>query len=218
MRYSASRYVENISSTSTFGGALIAGRRNQIEPITALSFYTFGGIPRRFSPINIDATYRPQRTIFVNTRMDIDTSSGVVRDVSATVGYDTKLLKFFQTFYYTRAVDLIPSLQQYADDKGKEAGTLRGSQWSPSIFLGSRSRGPYGGASLFFDFENRRASRLTPLISSLYTIGYAYNCCSIALQYYTFNVGVRNENRFAFSFRLNGIGTFGTEQFGQGLR
>jgi LPS-assembly protein len=202
----------------TFGGALIAGRRNQIEPITALTFYTFGGVPRRFSPINIDATYRPQRTIFVNTRMDIDTTSGVVRDISASVGYDTRLVKFFQTFYYTRAVDLIPSLQQYADDKGKEAGTLRGSQWSPSIFLGSRSRGPYGGASLFFDFENRRASRLTPLISSLYTIGYAYDCCSIALQYYTFNVGVRNENRFAFSFRLNGIGTVGTEQFGQGLR
>jgi hypothetical protein len=40
----------------------------------------------------------------------------------------------------------------------------------------------------------------------------------LALQYYTFNVGVRHENRVAFSFRLNGIGTFGTEQFGQGLR
>jgi len=33
----------------TFGGALIPGRRNQIQPITALSFYTFGGVPRRFS-------------------------------------------------------------------------------------------------------------------------------------------------------------------------
>ncbi|MCA1590834.1 MAG: LPS assembly protein LptD, partial [Acidobacteria bacterium] len=54
----------------TFGGALTPGRRNQIEPITALSFYTFGGVARRFSPLNIDATYRPQRTIFFNTRMD----------------------------------------------------------------------------------------------------------------------------------------------------
>jgi hypothetical protein len=71
---------------------------------------------------------------------------------------------------------------------------------------------------MFFDFENRRVSRLTPLISSLYTLGYAYDCCSLALQYYTFNVGARNENRLAFSFRLNGIGAFGTEQFGQGLR
>ncbi|HEX6126399.1 MAG TPA: LPS assembly protein LptD [Pyrinomonadaceae bacterium] len=202
----------------TFGGALIPGRRNQIEPITALSFYTFGGVPRRFSPLNIDATYRPQKTIFVNTRMDVGVQGDGVRAASATIGYDTPLLKLFQTFYYTRAVDLIPSLRIYANQNGKEPGTLRGSQWSPSLFVGNREDGPYGGASLFFDFENRRAAQLSPLISSLYTVGYAYDCCSLAVQFYTFNVGVRNENRLVFSFRLNGIGAFGTEQFGQGLR
>ena len=231
----------------TFGGALIPGQRNQIEPITALTFYTFGGIPRRFSPLNIDATYRPQRTIFFNTRMDLGIQGDGLRDISASTGYQTRLLKIFQTFYYTRAVTLIPSLQQYCPasaDGGisassppvlggvaaasadgvvttttcKEAGTLRGSQWSPAIFIGNRDHGLYGGTSLFFDFENRRAARQTPLISSLYTIGYAYDCCSMALQYYTFNVGVRHENRFVFSFRLNGIGSFGTEQYGQGLR
>ncbi len=203
---------------SRFGGALIPGQRNQIEPISALSFYTFGGVPRRFSPLNIDATYRPQKTIYVNTRMDLGIQGDGLRAISATVGYDKGMVKFFQTFYYTRAVTLIPSLAQYANEAGKEAGTLRGSQWSPSVFIGNRDHGLYGGTSLFFDFENRRAARLTPLISSLYTLGYAYDCCSLSLQYYTFNVGVRRENRFVFSFRLNGIGTFGTEQFGQGLR
>jgi LPS-assembly protein len=201
-----------------FGGALSLGRRNQIEPITALTFYTFGGVPRRFSPINIDATYRPQRTIFVNTRMDVDTQNGDLRDISATVGYDTRLLKIFQTFYYTRAVTLVPSLQQFADRSGKEAGTLRGSQWSPSVFVGDRNRGYYGGVSLFFDFENRSGFRNSALISTLATVGYAFDCCSVTMQYSTFNVGVRRENRFVFSFRLNGIGTFGTQQIGQGLR
>ncbi|MEO6589791.1 MAG: hypothetical protein ABIP06_10850, partial [Pyrinomonadaceae bacterium] len=201
-----------------FGGALVPGQRNQIAPITALSFYTFGGVPRRFSPLNIDATYRPQKTIFVNSRMDLGFQGDGLRAISATVGYDTKLLKLFQTFYYTRAVTLIPSLQRYADANGKEAGTLRGSQWSPSIFLGNRNHGIYGGTSLFFDFQNRRTNRNTPLISSLFTLGYAYDCCSVAAQFYTFNVGVRRENRLVFSFRLNGIGSFGTEQFGQGLR
>ncbi|MBS1792513.1 MAG: LPS-assembly protein LptD [Acidobacteria bacterium] len=202
----------------TFGGALIPGQRNQIAPITALTFYTFGGIPRRFSPLNIDATYRPRKTIFANSRMDIGVRGDGLRALSATVGYDTRLLKIFQTFYYTRAVSLIPSLAQYADANGKEAGTLRGSQWSPSIFIGDRSRGLYGGTSLFFDFQNRRETKTSPLISSLFTIGYAYDCCSLALQYYTFNVGARRENRLVFSFKLNGIGAFGTEQFGQGLR
>lgn len=202
----------------TFGGALVPGQRNQIAPITAISFYTFGGVPRRFSPLNIDLTYRPQRTIFFNTRMDVGVPGDGVRAISATVGYDTPLFKVFQTFYYTRAVTLIPSLAQFADQNGKEAGTLRGSQWSPSVFIGNRDKGLYAGVSAFFDLENRRAARLSPLISSLYTVGYAYDCCSVAVQFYTFNVGVRNENRLLFSFRLNGIGAFGTEQFGQGLR
>ena len=202
----------------TFGGALIPGRRNQIEPITAVSFYTFGGVPRRFSPLNIDATYRPKRSIFLNTRMDVGVHGDGIRAASATIGYDASLLKVFQTFYYTRAVNLVPSLQIYANRDGREPGTLRGSQWSPSVFVGNRDKGLYGGTSLFFDFENRRAARLSPLISSLYTVGYAYDCCSMAVQFYTFNVGVRNENRVVFSFRLNGIGAFGTEQFGQGLR
>ena len=201
-----------------FGGALTPGRRNQIEPVTDLTFYTFGGVPRRFSPLNIDATYRPRKTIFVNTRLDFGVSGEGLRDVSSTLGYDTKLLKIFQTFYYTRAVTLMPSLAQYTNLAGKEAGTLRGSQYSPSIFLGDRDKGFYGGASLFFDFENRRALRFTPLISSLYTVGYAFDCCAVTLQYYTFNVGVRQENRFVFGFRLNGIGAFGTQQIGQGFR
>ena len=202
----------------TFGGALIPGRRNEIEPITALSFYTFGGVPRRFSPLSIDATYRPQKTVFVNTRLDYGIQGDGLRAISATVGYDSPLVKLFQTFYYTRAITLIPSLAQYATAAGKEAGTLRGSQWSPSLFVGNRDHGLYGGASFFFDFENRRAQGFSSRISTLYTVGYAYDCCSIALQYYTFNIGVRKENRFTFSFRLKGIGSFGTEQIGQGLR
>lgn len=202
----------------TFGGALIPGRRNQIEPMTALSFYSFGGVPRRLSPLNIDLTYRPQKTIFASTRMDVGLNRDGIRAVSATVGYDSSFIKLFQTFYYTRAVTLIPSLAQYANADGKEPGTLRGSQWSPSVFVGNRDKGIYGGYSFFFDFQNRRASRQNPLISSLVTVGYTYDCCSLAVQYYSFNVGVRKENKLVFSFRLNGIGSFGSEQFGQGLR
>ncbi len=195
----------------TFGGALIPGRRNQIEPITALSFYTFGGVPRRVSPLAIDLNYRPRRTIFANTRMDVGLNGDGIRAISATIGVERPLLKLFQTFYYTRAVTLMPSLAQYAGPGGKEPGTLRGSQWSPSIFVGNRDRGFFGGTSFFFDFQNRRASRQSPMVSALATVGYAYDCCSLVLQYYTFNIGVRKENRLVFSFRLNGLGSIGTE-------
>lgn len=200
-----------------FGGALVPGRRNQITPITELTFYTFGGVPRRFSPLNVEAIYRPLNTVFVSTKMDIGVQGDGLRNISATVGYDQKLIKFFQTFYYTRAVELVPSLRQFENRFGKEAGTLRGSQWSPAVFLGDKSDGFYGGTSLFFDFQNRRATKNSPLISSLFTTGYAFDCCAVSAQFYTFRVGVRRENSFVFSFRLNGIGAIGTEQFGQGL-
>jgi LPS-assembly protein len=198
-----------------FGGALTPGRRNQFYPINTLSGFSYGGVPRRFSPLNLEARYRPRADVFVDLRTDLDTRGGGVRALSATFGINRPLIQAFQSFYYTRAVELVPSLAQFADARGKEPGTLRGSQWSPSIFLGDRERGLFGGASFFFDFQQRPGTDGRSLISSTVTAGYSWDCCAVTVQNYTFNVGVRQENRLVFGFRLNGIGTFGTEQIGQ---
>lgn len=45
-----------------------------------------------------------------------------------------------------------------------------------------------------------------------------YDCCAIVAESYSFNLGVRKENRFIFSFRLNGLGTIGIELPGTGFR
>jgi LPS-assembly protein len=202
-----------------FGGALIPGRRNQFDPIDTLSAFTYGAVPRKFSPINIDVRYRPSQELFADFRSDIDTKGGGLRAMSATFGMTRSLVEAFSTFYYTRAVELVPSLQQYADAAGREPGTLRGSQWSPSVFLGNRERGLFGGVSLFFDFQKHPfAGSNRALISSTVTLGYAWKCCMITAQDFTFNVGLRNENRVVFAFRLNGIGTFGTEKIGQWVK
>jgi LPS-assembly protein len=201
-----------------FGGALIAGRRNQFYPLNTLSGFTFGGVPRRFSPLNVDARYRPTRRIFVDLRTDLDTRGGGLRALSTTFGLNRTLVQIFQSFYYTRAIELVPSQAKFADPRGLEAGTLRGSQWSPSAFLGNRENGLFGGASFFFDFQKRPGRENRSLISSTLTLGHAWDCCSVTAQLWTFNVGLRKENRLVFSFRLNGIGTFGTEQIGQHFR
>ena len=199
-----------------FGGALIPGRRNQFYPIDTLSGFTYGAVPRKFSPLNINVRYRPSQNLYADYRADLDTKGGGLRAMAATFGMQRKLIEAFSTFYYTRAVELVPSLQQYADAAGREPGTLRGSQWSPSIFLGNRERGLFGGLSLFFDFQKHPfAGSNRSLISSTATIGYAWKCCMVTAQDFTFNVGLRNENRIVFAFRLNGIGTFGTEKIGQ---
>ncbi len=201
-----------------FGGALIPGQRNQFYPINTLSGFSYGGVPRRFSPVNIEARYRPRADLFVDLRTDLDTRGGGLRSLSTTFGINRPLIQAFQSFYYTRAVELVPGLAQFADARGKEPGTLRGSQWSPSIFLGDRERGLFGGTSFFFDFQTRPGKGGSSLISSTVTLGYSWDCCAVTAQYYKFNVGVRQENRLVFSFRLNGIGTFGTEQIGQRFR
>jgi LPS-assembly protein len=212
----------------TYGGALVPGRRNQFYPINTFSGFTYGGVPRRFSPLNVEARLRtPTRAdseLFADVRTDIDTlgAGGGLRDLAVSFGLRRRAsvlraIEAFQTFYYTRAITLAPSLRQFSDRRGNEPGTLQGSQWSPSVFIGDRNRGLFGGASFFFDFQNR-PGKTSPLISSTVTVGQAWDCCSVVAQYFTFNVGLRNENRFVFSFRLNGIGSFGTEQIGQRFR
>ncbi|MDQ3134564.1 MAG: LPS assembly protein LptD [Acidobacteriota bacterium] len=201
-----------------FGGALIPGRRNQFYPINTFSGFTYGGIPRRFSPLYVEARYRPLADLFAEVRTNLDTRTAGVRDLAVSFGVNRRLVQAFQTFYYTRAITLAPSLEQFTDARGQEPGTLRGSQWSPSIFLGNRDRGVFGGASFFFDFQNRPGRGNSSLISSTVTLGYTFDCCAVTVQNYTFNVGLRRENRVVFSFRLNGIGAFGTEQIGQNLR
>lgn len=199
-----------------FGGALIPGRRNQFYPIDTFSGFSYGAVPRKFSPVNVDVRYRPSEHLFADFRTDLDTRVGGLRAMAATFGLNRALIQAFSTFYYTRAVDLVPELQQFADGRGLEPGTLRGSQWSPSVFLGNREKGLFGGLSLFFDFQNHPfAGSNRSLISSTATIGYTWKCCSVTAQQSTWNVGLRNENRFVLAFRLNGIGTFGTEKIGQ---
>lgn len=202
----------------SFGGALIPGQRNQFYPINTFSGFSYGGVPRRFSPLNIEARYRPSRDVWADARTDLDTQRGGLRTLALSFGLNRPLVKAFQTFYYTRAISLAPSLQTFKDARGLEPGTLRGSQWSPSIFLGKTDRGLFGGLSLFFDFQNRPGNGDSSLISSTVTAGYAWDCCAVTFQNYSFNVGLRDENRFVFSFRLSGIGTFGTEQIGQQFR
>jgi len=201
-----------------FGGALITGRRNQFYPLNTLSGFVYGGVPRRFSPVNVDARYRPRRDLFADFRTDLDTQGGGIRSLSTTFGLSKSTIQVFQSFYYTRAIALSGSLAQFADARGFEAGTVRGSQWSPAVFLGNRDRGLFGGASFFFDFQKRPGRGDSSLISSTVTLGHTWDCCAVTAQFSTFNVGLRKENRVVFSFRLNGIGSFGTEQIGQRFR
>lgn len=204
----------------TFGGALIPGRRNQFFPINTFSGFTYGGVPRRFSPVNLQVRFRPDPLFFTDARLNLDARArGGLRDLALTIGVERRLIKAYQTFYYTRAINLAPSLARFADPvTGNEPGTRQGSQLSPSFIVGNRERGLFGGLSFFFDFQNRPDAGGSSLRSSTVTAGYNLDCCAVTAQYYHYDFGLRQENNVVFSFRLNGIGTFGTERIGQQFR
>jgi hypothetical protein len=72
--------------------------------------------------------------------------------------------------------------------------------------------------SFFFDFQKRPDSGDSSLIQLDRHAGLQLGLLRGDGQFSSFNVGLRKENRVVFSFRLNGIGAFGTEQIGQRAR
>ena len=177
------------------------GQRNQFYPINTLSGFSYGGVPRRFSPLNIDARYRPTQHTFVDFRTDLDTRGGGLRAMSTTFGFNrAAIIQAFSEFLLHARDRAGAVARAVCECAGAEPGTLRGSQWSPSVFLGNRERGLFGGLSFFFDFQKRPGRGDRSLISSTVTLGYTWDCCAVTAQYYTFNVGLRKENRLVFSF------------------
>jgi len=183
----------------TFGGALVPGRRNQFYPINRLSGFSFGGTARRFSPVNLSARVRPLSSLFVDVRLDYDTREKTVRNASVTGGIRTQRFSFSQTWYVARQVRL-------------DRGTFPANLYQSSVFLGNPQRGPFVGFDVIYDFTNRVLDGKPSsgrLVSSTIGFGYAFDCCTFQVQNTTFKIGLRSENRLAFSLTLNGIGSFG---------
>ena len=193
-----------------FGGALREGVRNQFFPINTLSGFAFGGVKRNTSPLNIRTRLRPTQNLFADVRFNYDTRFNDLRDIIVGGGVSQGIFSFSQTWYFTRRVSL--------DQTRFDPSTLPGNQIDFSAFLGNPARGPYGGFNISYDLRDRRFDSLArdpKLINFTTSIGWAWVCCSLNIQNVAFNAGLRNENRILFAFTFKGLGTFGTNTFGQ---
>src|SRR5581483_2294013 len=189
----------------TFGGALVPGQRNQFYPLDTLTAFSTSGVPRHFSPINVQARVRPISSMFADVRFDYDTNTRQFRDVALTGGYTAERFTIEQTWYYVR--------RQFLPGGIVEPGTFSGNQYRATFIYGNRNHGWYGGTSLNFNFVEQQPvinqPTLPALLQSSTFIGYMGQCCGIEVGYQTFNAGLRVENRFSFSFNLAGIGSIG---------
>jgi len=189
----------------TFGGALVAGQRNQFYPINTLSGFTFGSFPRRFSPINLNLRLRPLSSFYGDFRSDYDQRVGKFRNVIVSAGFSKRWLSIAQSWFYSRRIEFMNGLV--------EPGTFPGNQYITSFSIGDIQKGLYGGTSLYFDFVDRGpGARRNRLLTSSNYIGYSGKCCGAEIAFQTINTGLRTETRFAVSFTLAGIGSFGTDK------
>lgn len=195
-----------------FGGVIKEGQRNQLIPTSALTGFAFFSGRRNYSPLHVNTRVRPNDLTFADVRMDLDTTNGEMRNLSVSGGVlqFRQLFSISQSWYYTRRI---------STGNGRvDVTTAPGNQMDTSFFAGKSAKGPYGGVTIAYDFRNRffdGTPRDPRYINFITTGGWAWDCCSVQFQNYTFNVGLRDENRFVFSFTLKGIGTFGTENIGQ---
>ncbi len=212
-----------------FGGALrefdASGNRmrNQFFPINTLSGFAFGGIRRDTSPLNLRARLRPTQALFADVRLNYDARFHGLRDFLVGAGISKGLFSISQSWYFTRRID-VDKFRDLKDPNRYDPTTFPGNQIDVAAFVGNPARGPYGGFTVSYDLRDRfftgdpSTRRERVLINLTTTTGWAWDCCSLNVQHVTFNAGFRNENRILFAFTLKGIGTFGTENFGQRRR
>ncbi len=194
-----------------FGGALIAGRRNQFYPINTLTGFSYGGRARSFSPLNVQVRYRPLSSVYADLRMDIGSEDKAVRNVIVGGGFDRGKFSVAGNWYLSRKIEIAPN--------SFEPGTFAGNQVVTTVQYGKENQGFYGGTRIGYDFTDRfltggQFSKGRLRYSRSY-FGYGWDCCGVQFNYNTFKAGLRNESAFSFTFSLAGLGAVGTDQFSQ---
>jgi LPS-assembly protein len=172
----------------TFGGAVVAGRRNVVESAVDLTGYAFLNGARRQSPVV--SVLRVQSRVGVEWRADYDPARRAI--VNSGLSVDTRMaLLFISAGHYQLRTDpvLAPNSNQFR-------GTVS--------YGGDNRQGWNYGFSAFYDY------RIGSLQYVQSQVTYNTDCCGISVQYRRFNFNVRGENQFRVAFALSNIGSFGT--------
>jgi len=182
---------------STFGGALVPGRRNVFTSTDELTGIAFLTDERRFSPIVSRVRVMTTANTDVQWELDYDTKKSRIN--ASTVLADYRIGPIF-----------IGASQAYLHVPEELNANVSS---EPTVFNQFRGllgfghpnkRGWSGGASLgydqHFDYLQYGAIQTT----------YNWECCGVSVEYRRFAFpGVRNENVYRFTLTLANIGTFG---------
>ena len=173
----------------TFGGAIIAGRRNVFAPVLDITGFAFADGVRRFSPIVSTMRLSTSASTSTDLQVDYDTRDHLFRSAGVSGGVNRGQFFGGISYFFTRRSAIqIPNNQL--------RGTFGyGNQLKPGLSA---------AFSFSYDVEHSLFQ------GSVAQVGYNTDCYGLSFELSQFNIGARKESRFRFAFSLKNVGSYGT--------
>jgi LPS-assembly protein len=176
----------------TFGGAVLPNVRNVVLAAEELSPYAFLSGPRDYSPVVSSLIVNPYSFIGFEWRVEYDPLRHKVLDDAFSVSVRRgKYSAAVTDTAITTSPLLVPQANQISFGGGY--GSTNGKGWNAA---GVVTRDLLTNRTLFEFLQT----------------SYNTNCCGFSVQLRRFNIGIRDENQYLFSFSVANIGTFGSLQ------
>ncbi|MBV8831934.1 MAG: LPS-assembly protein LptD [Acidobacteriaceae bacterium] len=176
----------------TFGGAVLPNQRNVVLSAIELTPIAFLDGPRTYSPVVSTMSVSPYAFLSFDWRADYDPlrKKFVDHQVGANVRYSKYFASVNDTAITTNPL-LVPQANQISFGGGYGSANRKG--WNAA-------------ATVYYDLLLDRR------LFNFFQVSYNTDCCGFSMQLRQFNLGIRNENQYLFSFSLANIGTFGSLQ------
>lgn len=176
----------------TFGGAVLPGQRNVVLASEELTPFAFLDGPRDYSPIVSSLILTPYSFLSVEWRTNYDplVKKIVGNTYAVSVRHGQYGFGVSDTSIETNPL-LAPEANQLTFGASYGSSNRRG--WNAAILM---------------DYNLLTNQRLYEFAQASYNT----NCCGFSFQLRRFNLGIRNENQYLFSFSVANVGAFGSMQ------
>jgi LPS-assembly protein len=172
----------------SFGGAFKPDSINAFRPLDTVTGFYQTGLMHAMAPISAFFQFNPRGGIHHDLRADYDIKLQRWRNTSFTSIWQQGKFIAQGTYFLTLPV---------------EPGLSASNQLQGQIGYGLPTRGFSASMTVSYNFQTAQ------LLNSQSRFGYNWNCCGIATELTQYDLGLRTETRFSFSFTLKGIGSFG---------
>ncbi len=172
----------------TFGGAFRPGQPNAFYPLDSVTGFYQTGTLSNLAPLSAIFQLSPQNGIHNDVRLDFDARRQRWRNESLSTLW--RQGRFTLSGTYVRTQEFEP-------------GMIASNHIQGQIGYGAPERGLSSSLTVSYNL------RTGQLLNSNTRVNYTWDCCGVALEFNQFDLGLRTESRFSFSFTLKGIASFG---------